>query len=263
MIKIAVITGASSGIGLSTAEALLNQGCKVYDLSRRDFVHEKIIHIKTDVTDEASVSNAISQIISENGKIDILINNAGFGISGAVEFTDTNEAKKLFDVNFFGTVNVNRAIIPFMRERGQGRILNISSVAAVAPIPFQAFYSSSKSAVLTYSSALQNELKPFGIRVSAVLPGDIKTPFTDNRSKSGIGDDVYNGRISRSVSKMENDERSGMSPEKAGDFICKAALSKRNKTAYTIGFSYKAITALIKILPRTFINKLIKILYAN
>ncbi len=263
MSKIAIITGASSGIGLSTARQLLKRGCRVYCLSRRPCPDSEISHIATDITDDASVNNAINEIFQKEGKIDILINNAGGGISGAVEFTLTEDAKKLFDLNFFGTVRVSKAVIPIMRKQGSGKIINISSVAAVTPIPFQTYYSATKSAIMSYSMALANELSDFGIIVSAVLPGDIKTNFTASRNKNECGDDVYNGRISRSVSKMEKDEQSGMSPDKAGSFIASVALNNRRKPVYTIGFDYKCITALASILPKSFINFLIKNLYAK
>ena len=146
MNKIAVITGGSSGIGKATALELKKRGLTVYELSRRD---------------------AIDRVISEQGRIDILINNAGFGISGAVEFTQTEEAMRLFDVNFFGMVRMTEKVIPYMRENGGGRIVNISSVAAVVPIPFQTYYSASKAAISSYSMALANEVGRFGIRVSA------------------------------------------------------------------------------------------------
>lgn len=135
-------------------------------------------------------------MISEQGRIDILINNAGFGISGAVEFTQTEEAMRLFDVNFFGMVRMTEKVIPYMRENGGGRIVNISSVAAVVPIPFQTYYSASKAAISSYSMALANEVGRFGIRVSAIMPGDISTGFTDARKKITEGDDVYRGSVS-------------------------------------------------------------------
>ena len=110
--------------------------------------------------------------------IDVLINNAGFGISGAVEFTGTEEAQRQLDVNFFGMVRMNRQVLPVMRKQGYGRIVNLSSVAGAIPIPFQTYYSASKAAINSYTMALANEVKPFGIQVCCVQPGDIRTGFT-------------------------------------------------------------------------------------
>ena len=260
---IVVITGASSGIGRYTAKALVKKGCTVYDFSRRNMAMENINHIKTDVTDEQNVIASVNEVIENEGKIDIVINCAGFGISGAVEFTTLEDAKSQFDVNFFGMVNVNKAVIPFMRKAGVGRIVNISSVAAVTHIPFQTYYSASKAAIESYTCGLDNELKPFNISVVAIQPGDICTEFTSARKKSFDGDDVYNGRISRSVSGMEKDEEKGMSPETAGEYIAKIALKNKTKPIYAIGFAYKFVCVLCKIFPCGLRNKIIGMLYAK
>ena len=260
--KIVVVTGGNSGIGKYTAEAFVKKGCTVYDLSRREIKNEGIAHISTDVTDEKQVENAIGKIIDEQGRIDILINCAGFGISGAVEFTDLAEAKKQFDVNFFGTVNVTKAVIPHMRKT-TGRIVNISSVAAVAHIPFQTYYSASKAAIESYTCALANEVRPFGISVTSIQPGDICTPFTQAREKSFEGDDVYKGRISKSVAGMEKDEQKGMSPETAGEYIAKIALKKNVKPIYAIGATYKLLSVLCKIFPCSVRNRIVGMLYAG
>lgn len=263
MSKVAVVTGASSGIGRCTAIALRDMGCKVYDLSRRDIPIENVKHIKTDITTESDVQSAVKTIIEAEGRVDILINCAGFGISGAVEFTTTEEAKKQFDVNFFGTVAVTRAFLPYMREQGSGRIVNISSVAAVAHIPFQTYYSASKAAIESYTSCLDNEVKMYGVRATAVEPGDICTEFTGARQKSFDGDDVYGGRISRSVAGMEKDEAKGMSPELAGRYIAKVALRKKVKPVCAIGVSYKILSVLCKTFPCSFRNWVVGIMYAK
>lgn len=261
--KIAVVTGGSSGIGFCTARALRNAGCIVYELSRREFSCESIRHLSVDVTDEQGVQAAIAHIAAETGKIDILVNCAGFGISGAVEFTALSDAKEQFDVNFFGMVNVTKAVLPLMREKGGGRIVNISSVAAVAHIPFQTYYSATKAAIESYTCALANEVKPFGISVTALQPGDICTGFTAARKKTIAGDEVYGGRISRSVAGMERDEQKGMSPEFAGNYIAKIALQKRVKPIYTVGFGYKCLSVLCKVLPCRLRNWIVGLLYAR
>ena len=263
MSKVVIITGGSSGIGLCTAAALRDRGCKVYELSRRDSEVEGITHLRCDITDEEQIKAAVAQVLDENGRIDILINNAGFGISGAVEFTETSDAQRLFDVNFFGMVRMNRAILPLMREQGHGRIVNLSSVAAPVPIPFQTYYSAGKAAVNSYTMALSNEVKPFGITVAAVMPGDIKTGFTAARQKNIIGDDIYGVRISRSVAGMEKDEQTGMDPAAAGRFIADVALKNSRKPLYTIGLAYKGAVFLTKILPARWLNGLIGMIYAK
>lgn len=260
---VALVTGGSSGIGLAAAHALVRAGCKVYTISRRAFSDEAFTHLCADVTDEAAVREAVGTIITEAGKIDILVNCAGFGISGAIEFTDLTDARRQFDVNFFGMVTCTRAVLGHMREAGHGRIVNISSVASVVPIPFQAFYSASKAAIDSYTCALANEVRPYGVSVTAVQPGDISTGFTDARKKTTVGDDVYGGRIGRSVEKMERDERSGMTPEAAGAYVAKIALKKRVKPLYAIGFPYKCVCTLVSVLPCGVRNRLIYQLYAK
>ncbi len=258
-----IVTGANSGIGRCTALSLVRAGCTVYDFSRRDIRTDGIKHVSVDVTDESAVNAAVEKVIEEQGRIDIVINCAGFGISGAVEFTKLSEAKSQFDVNFFGMVNINRAVLPFMRENGGGRIVNVSSVAAVAHIPFQTYYSASKAAIESYTQCLANEVRPFGISVTAVQPGDIKTEFTSARKKSFDGDDVYCGRISRSVSGMEKDEMNGMSPEKAGAYIASIALRSRVKPVYAIGATYKLLAVLCKVFPSRIRNLIVGMLYAK
>ena len=249
MDKIVVITGGSSGIGLETAKQLAKAGCRIFELSRRDISFDFMQHICVDVTDEAAVRRVIDDIVRDCGRIDILINNAGFGISGAFEFTEPADSHRLMEVNLFGMDNTIRAVLPHMRASGSGRIVNLSSVAGPLPIPFQAWYSISKAAVSALTMAVANEVKPFGISVCCVMPGDIKTGFTAARKKSVAGDDVYGGRIEKSVARMEHDEQTGMSPEYAGRFIARLALKKRVAPYNTIGIVYKGCILLSKILP--------------
>ena len=262
--KVAIVTGGTSGIGRATALALKEAGCVVYELSRRAEGVEGLHHIAADVTKEETIRAAVAEVMAREGRIDILVNNAGFGISGAVEFTDTEDAKALFDVNFFGMVNMNRAVVPIMRAAGRGRIVNLSSVAAPVPIPFQTYYSATKAAVNAYTMALANELRPFGVTVCAVMPGDIHTGFTAARRKIGEGDDIYQGRISRSVARMEHDEQTGMDPAKAGGYVTKVALREGNHhPLYAIRIDYKFFVFLTKVLPARVLNWLIYQLYGK
>lgn len=263
MERIAIITGGTSGIGLETAKQLAARGCRVYVFSRRPAMLENMIHIRCDIADEQQVRAAVEHVFARNGRIDILVNNAGFGISGAFEFTDPADARRLMDVNLFGMNNIIRAVLPHMRAAGRGRIVNLSSVAAPLPIPFQAWYSISKAAVNALTMALANEVHRYGVSVCCVMPGDIKTGFTAARQKSIAGDDVYEGRIFRSVARMEKDEQSGMDPAVAGRFIAGLALKKRVKPYNTIGFVYKCCVLLSKILPGSLIRFILEKMYAN
>lgn len=264
MEKTAIVTGGSSGIGLWTARALRSAGCIVYEFSRREVTHEDgIRHISVDVTDENGVKAAVEQVARETGRLDILVCNAGFGISGAAEFTENKDAKRLLEVNLFGVVNCVKAAVPLMRQQGSGRIVCLSSVAGAIAIPFQSWYSLSKAAVSSYVNALREELRPFGISVCAILPGDIHTGFTAAREKSPAGDDVYCGRIARSVAVMEKDEENGMDPQKAGDFIARIALKKRVKPAYAIGFAYSCAVMASRLLPGRLVSRIVGLIYAG
>ena len=209
------------------------------------------------------MARAVKSVLDEAGRIDILVNNAGFGISGAVEFTDLATAHRQLDVNFWGMAAMTHAVLPVMRQQGSGRIVNLSSVAAPAAIPFQTYYSVSKAAINDFTLATANEVRPFGITVCAVMPGDICTGFTDARQKIPAGDEIYGGRISRSVAGMEKDERTGMAPEAAGRFVGKVALRTSHKPLYTIGFVYRCCVLLLKLLPARISNWLVGKLYAK
>ncbi len=261
--KIALVTGGRSGIGHAAAKALKKRGVTVYVFGRTPFTEEGLRFIQCDVTDEERVREAVGEIVSEAGRIDILVNNAGSGISGAIEFTELSDAKKQFDVNFFGTVNVTKAVLPHMRAQGGGRIVNLSSMAAPAAIPFQAFYSASKAAVNTYTEALRNEVRPYGITACAVMPGDIRTGFTAAREKSAAGDDEYGGRIQRSVEKMEKDEQGGVSPDRAGKLIAKLALRRSVKPLYAIDLVSKAEALLFKLMPGRLCNYIVGKMYGG
>ncbi len=263
MNKVAIVTGGSGGIGRCTAAALKNAGCIVYEFSRRDIPAEGIIHISADVTDAAGTAAAVAQAVAREGRIDILINNAGFGISGAAELTDSADAHAQLELNLFGMDNVTRAVIPYMREQGGGRIVCMSSIAGIIPIPFQLWYSVSKAAVNAYALALANEVRPFGISVCAVMPGDIASGFTAARKKSETGDEIYGGRIARSVALMERDERTGMQPEAAGARIAKIAMKPGGKPLYALGFAYKAAACAVKLLPRRLSNRIVGGIYAK
>ena len=263
MNKVIIITGGTSGIGLNTARLLTEQGCRVYEFSRREEGTAAAIHIVADVTDEQQVNHAVQEVLEHEGHIDVVINNAGFGISGAIEYTDTEEAKRQFDVNFFGMVRVNRAMLPIMHKQGYGRIINMSSVAAPIAIPFQAYYSASKAAVKTYSLALHSEVKPYGIEVCCIMPGDISTGFTAARRKNPEGDEIYGGRISRSVAVMEHDEMTGIPAEKAGAFVADKAIRKKIPVLCTLGGKYTLFVFLTRLLPTRILTDLVGKIYAS
>ena len=261
MKRVCVLTGGSSGIGKATATLLNQNGFTVYELSRNGADADGIIHITADVTQPEQVKSAIASVLEAEGRIDLLVNNAGFGISGAVEFTDPKDAFDQLNVNFFGALHCIQAVLPTMRAQKSGHIVNISSVAAPIAIPFQAFYSATKSATNSLTLALRNEVKPFGVKACAVLPGDVKTGFTAARKKSCAGADIYGKAIDRAVAVMEHDEQNGMPPSMVAKAVLRAANAKNPKAFTTVGFQYQLFVLLSKLLPASQTNALVGMIY--
>lgn len=260
--KVAIISGASSGIGLKTAEYFADRGYIVYNFSRRAVQNKKIKSISCDITDEEQVKNAVAQVIKEQNKIDILINNAGFGISGSSENQPIEQVKSLFNVNFSGAVNLTSNVLPVMRKQKAGKIINTGSVAGVFPIPFQSFYSATKAAIDIWAKALSMEVKPFGIQVCTVLVGDTKTDFTGKREKNVEAGTVYEEVLQKSIAKMERDEQNGKDPVSVSKVMFKLAECKKMPPNKVVGFSYKLLVFLNKILPTKFMLWVLSKLYS-
>ncbi len=182
--RVAIITGVSSGIGLACASKLAQQGIRIYGLSRRapEATISNLTYIRTDVTDDASVASAVRTVLLHESRIDILINNAGFGIAGAIEDTSVEEAKRQLDVNLLGALRLTTAVLPTMRAQQSGYILNISSIGGLIAIPFQGLYSASKFALEGLTESLRLEVRSLGVRVVLIEPGDHRSAFTENRA---------------------------------------------------------------------------------
>ena len=259
--RVAVITGGSAGIGRAAAALFAQKGYTVCELSRSGQDCDGVRHITADMCDEESVNAAFRQIMDDYGRLDVLVCNAGWGISGAVEFTEVAAAQRLFDVNFFGTLRCIRAAVPILRQQGFGSIVCLSSVAAPLAIPYQSFYSASKAAVNDLVLALRCELRQFHVRVSAVMPGDAKTSFTASREKLHAGDEIYGGAIGRAVAAMEKDERGGMGPEVVAKKIYRAATARHPRPFYVAGAKYRLFMVLDRLLPTGTVNRIIGLLY--
>ena len=255
-----VVTGGSSGIGRATAKLFAARGDAVYELSRHGVNDPGVTHIDADVTRPETLRAAVERITAETGGIDLLVCCAGMGVSGAVEFIPENDARRQFDVNLFGAIHTVKAVLPVMREARAGRIICVSSVAAVYAIPFQAYYSASKAAINAFADALNNEVKDFGISVCAVMPGDIATGFTAAREKTVAGEVIYT-KAASAVAKMERDEENGMSPDAVAALIVKLAAKKRVSPLYTVGLSYKALVFLKRLFPAAFASKIVGGMY--
>jgi NAD(P)-dependent dehydrogenase (short-subunit alcohol dehydrogenase family) len=220
---IVLITGTSTGIGRACAEFFRSRGDLVYGGSR-----------KPDVRNDESVNTAVSDILEREGRIDILINNAGIAIAGAVEDTSMEEAKEQFEVNFFGTLRVCKAVLPAMRAQRSGYIINISSIAGLIAMPYQGLYSASKFAVEGLSESLRMETRDFGIKIVLIEPGDHKTTLTRNRRKSAPSE-PYRERFEIAASRMEKDEQNGPEPAGVARLIGRIVENPNPRLRYTVG----------------------------
>lgn len=260
MQKVVVISGATSGIGRASCDEFSRNGYKVYGLARskpNDFPYEFEV---CDLTNVGELQIAAANILNKEKTIDVLICNAGMGISGALETCELDSAKRLFDLNFFASFELAKAFLPRMKEQVGGKIVFISSVGAIFPLPYQAFYSASKSALETMANAWRIEVKPFGVQIGCVLPGDTKTSFTDNREKAAAAAS-YSGRDAKSVARMEKDEQNGMSAEFVAKKVFKFASKKRLPVRTIVGFKYKCFALLSKCFPAKFVLYILTKMY--
>ena len=237
--KVVLITGASSGIGLTCCEYLAGKGLSVYGASRSltAGVRGSFNTLRMDVTEDASVEQAVRTVHERQGRIDVVINNAGNGIAGAVEETSPREALAQFDTNFFGVHRVCRAVLPIMRQQRSGVIINISSLAGLLAVPFQAFYSASKFAMEGFTEALRMEVRPFGIRIALIEPGDFKTEFPVNRRNTAEAEksDVYREAAERCVGVMREEEKNGHAPVAVARLVERIIHDPSPRLRYTVG----------------------------
>jgi len=268
---VALVTGGSSGIGESTARALLAQGFTVYAVARRvdkmaGLAAEGVHTFAMDVTDDASMTAGIARIIDEQGRIDVLVNNAGYGSYGAVEDVPIDEARRQFEVNVFGLARLVQLVTPHMRAQKSGRIINISSIGGKFYEPFGAWYHATKFAVEGFSDSLRMELRPFGIKVVLIEPGPIRTEWNEIARDSLLersGDGPYAEWAHKAHDVMERfDEPSRAStPEEVADKIVKAATVSRPAARYPVGKGAGTILRARKLLPDGAFDVIVKRTY--
>ena len=259
MTKVILVTGASSGIGFDAAEAFARQGHRVYAAARRVERMEPlkafgVIPLRMDVTDEASLEEGVRTVLEAEGRIDALVNNAGYGYFGAIENVPLEEARRQLEVNVFGLARLCQLVLPSMRAQGSGRIVNISSVAGKAVLYFGGWYHVSKFSVEALSDALRMELKPFGIDVSMIEPGGIKTNWgiiaADHLAESSK-DTPYEAEGLRESETMRKaySMRLLSNPSVVTRAISKAVNSRRPRARYRVGFGAGTLLFLHAILP--------------
>jgi NAD(P)-dependent dehydrogenase (short-subunit alcohol dehydrogenase family) len=235
---IALVTGASSGIGAATAERLALAGYKVYGTSRRgaQATRRSFEMLSLDVTSDASVEAAVRNVMRLDGRIDLLVNNAGFSVAPAgAEESSIEQARAIFETNFFGIVRMTRAVVPHMRHQGRGRIINIGSVLGFLPMPYMALYAATKHAIEGYSESLDHELRTRGIRVSIIEPAYTNTQFDANFMEPDSKLDEYREIRAAVAKKMKDLVEAGDKPGVVADAVLKAALATRPKLRYAAG----------------------------
>ena len=261
--KVVLVTGASSGIGQETAKLMASEGYVVYGTCRRaNYERTSYTMIPMTLEDEGSVSAAVKHVVDAHGRIDVLVNAAGSGIAGAVEETSAAEAKAQFEVCLFGAMSVQSAVLPHMRAAGRGMIINIGSMASCFPVPFQGMYSAVKAALFMMSATLAMELRPFGIKVCVVEPGDTKTGFTDKRVfTKRTAKTAYNPSFERALYEMIRSELAAYGPQKCAKMVSKTAKQKNPPIRKSVGLGYKTLYMSSKLLPWRAKMAVIKMIY--
>jgi NAD(P)-dependent dehydrogenase (short-subunit alcohol dehydrogenase family) len=236
--KVAIVTGASSGIGKATAERLAKAGYKVYGTSRRWAGAEQrsFALLTLDVTSDASVAAAVNTVLQAEGRVDLLVNNAGFSVApAAAEESSIEQARSIFDTNFFGAVRMTSAVVPHMRQQGGGRIINIGSVLGFLPAPYMAHYAATKHALEGYSESLDHELRTRGIRVSVIEPAYTKTQFDANLLEPDAKLDEYGEARATVTGQLKAALETADEPDVVADVVLAAASAARPKLRYTAG----------------------------
>ena len=235
---VVLITGASSGFGRETARLLLGRGFKVYGTSRNPSARPQesgVGMIALDVDSDDSVKNGVKELLDEAGHLDVLVNNAGYVLTGSAEETSMAEAKAQFETDFFGPVRMTKAVLPTMRKQGVGYIVNISSLAAVLPVPFEGYYGAAKAALLAWSEALRHEVKSFGIKVSVSEPGFFKTNLGSSRKTAKYTMRDYDEMRQRATATLDDDFDNGADPRIVGETVLRIIKSKNPKLEYAVG----------------------------
>ena len=259
--KIVLITGVSSGIGKTVARLLAGGEFVVFGTCRDPSGSGDIPGVKLlplDVRSDDSVKACVQVVLDQAGQLDVLINNAGYALAGAVEEASLEEAKEQFETNFFGIARMVKAVLPVMRRQGKGRIINISSLAGLSPVPFLGFYSATKHALEGYSEALRQEAKPFNIHVSLVEPGFIRTGLGRNRRNPADGIVEYDPWRSRAMDSITRYINDAPEPASVAECVARVIESETPKTRYKVGKEASQVIRLRRLLPESLFEKLIR-----
>ena len=261
MSKVILITGASSGIGKSIAEYLHQKGMVVYGTSRAPKEHtiNGVHMLALDVTNTRTIDDAIKTILEKESRLDVLINNAGMGITGPIEDTPTEEMRNVFNTNFFGAIDVMKGVLPQMRKQQSGLIINVTSIAGYMGLPFRGLYSATKGALELVTEATRMEVKEFGIDITNVAPGDFATNIAAGRYHTPVFENsAYKKNYSDNLKLMDANVTGGMQPEVMAKAIYKIMQVSNPKVHYKIGgFMEKFSIFLKRILPDKVYEKML------
>jgi NAD(P)-dependent dehydrogenase (short-subunit alcohol dehydrogenase family) len=249
--QVVLITGTSSGVGQATARLLARHGYQVFGTSRSPAADATpgVTMVPLDVRSDASVASCLSAVTGPSGRLDVLFNNAGYELAGALEEISLDEAKAQFETNFFGVTRMVNAVLPLMRRQGHGRIINMSSLTGMSPVPFMGIYTASKFALDGYTEALRQEVSPFNIHVSQVEPGFLRTPMMSHRQTAARRIPEYDRWRDRAYQAVRSYEETGPGPELVAETILKIVSSKKPRLRYIVGKQAKMVTRLRRFLP--------------
>jgi NAD(P)-dependent dehydrogenase (short-subunit alcohol dehydrogenase family) len=253
--RVVLITGASSGFGKETASLLVQHGFRVFGTSRRASGEKQdgVEMLRLDITSDESVRDCVSTLLSKAGRIDVLVNNAGQVLTGGLEETSVEEAKAHFDSNFFGAVRMVDAVLPDMRKRRSGQIINVASLAGTFPVPFEGYYGAAKAALIAYSEVLRQEVKSLGVKVSVVEPGFFRTNLGNTRVAAGNRISDYDEMRKRAHAALAESFNNGGDPEDVADTIVKIIENPSPQLRYAVG-KEKRYVFMRRILPVSMIE---------
>ena len=257
---IALVTGASSGIGLATARALRRDGYRVFGTSRKPMpdTADGTTMLVCDVTDDASVQSVVDEVLSRAGRIDLLVNNAGIGITGAAEESSIAQVRALFETNFHGVVRVTNAVLPIMRGQGNGRILNVGSGLGFIPAPYSAYYSATKHALEGYSESLDHEVREFGVRVAVIEPAATRTSFETSTVRSDTPLAAYDASRAKYLVAYERTMAVADTAESVAETIVLAAREKTPRLRYPSGKAARQVAFARRFLPRSLFDRILR-----
>lgn len=261
MSKVVLVTGASSGIGAAIAQYLVTKDYTVYGTGRnpKETIVQGVHMLALDVTKPATITAAVKEILAKQGSLDILVNNAGMGITGPLEETPDDETRKVFETNFFGALEVIKAVLPSMRKQRSGMVINITSIAGYMGLPYRGIYSATKGALGIITEAYRMELKEFNVQMTTIAPGDFATNIAAGRYHAPVLDDSpYRDNYERTLKIMDEHVDSGMDTQVMARKVYAVIQKKKPNVHYRVGYFMQRFSiALKRMLPDTWYEKLL------